>query len=82
MAEDGTEDLPTVRIQRNSSQYSPLQFWRLDDLKQHAAETALIDPAPETLEALQRAGFQVTVRSYSKPLEVVYLRSKEEFAYF
>ena len=34
LAEDGTEDLPTVRIQRNLSQYSPLQFWRLDDLKQ------------------------------------------------
>ncbi len=42
-------------------------------LEKHAAETALIDPTPETLEALKQAGVQVEVR-FSKPLQVVYVR--------
>jgi len=73
LAEDGTEEVPTVRVQQNLSQYSPLQFWKLDDLRGHARETALVDPAPETLEAMRQAGFQVAVR-FSKPIEVVYLQ--------
>ena len=70
---EGKDELPTVRVQQNLGQYSPMQFWKLDDLKKHAAETALIDPTPETLEALKQAGVQVEVR-YSKPLQVAYLR--------
>ena len=69
----GKDELPTARVQQNLGQYSPMQFWTLDDLKKHAAETALIDPTPEALEALKQAGVQVEVR-YSKPLQVVYLR--------
>jgi hypothetical protein len=70
---EGKDEIPTVRIQENLGQYSPLQFWKLKDLKTHAAEAALIDPTPETLEALKLAGVQVEVR-YSRPLQVVYLR--------
>jgi hypothetical protein len=73
LKDDPVADLPTARVQVNLSQYSPLRFWRLDDLKQHAQETALVDPSPTTLEAIRRAGLQVVVR-YSKPLELVYLR--------
>ncbi len=73
LASDGTEDVPTVRVQANLSHYSPMRLWKLDDVKQHAGETALIDPAPETVEALRQAGVQVDVRS-SGPIEVVYLQ--------
>ncbi len=73
LAPKGTADIPTARIQVNLSEYSPLQFWRLDDLKKHLQETALVDPTPETLEALKQAGIQVDVR-FSKPLEVVYMQ--------
>ena len=70
---EGRNEIPTARVQENLGQYSPMQFWKLDDLKKHAAEIALIDPTPETLEALKQAGVQVEVR-FSKPLQVVYLR--------
>ena len=70
---EGKDEIPTARVQVNLGQYSPMQFWKLDDLKKHAAETALIDPTPETLEALKQAGVQVELR-YKKPLQVVYLR--------
>lgn len=70
---EGKDEIPTARVQQNLGQYSPLQFWKIDDLKKHARDTALIDPTPETLEALKQAGIQVDVR-YSKPLQVVYVR--------
>ncbi len=73
LAEDGRENIPTARVQMNMSHYSSLQFWQPKDLGNHAGETALIDPAPETVEALRQAGVQVEVR-YSKPMEVVYLQ--------
>jgi hypothetical protein len=71
-AESGIEGVPTVRVQENLSQYSPMQIWQVEDLKTHAGETALIDPSPETLEALRQAGVQVEIR-HSKPIEIVYL---------
>src|SRR5271157_4615449 len=55
------------------TQYYPLHFWKLDDLKSHARETALIEPTPYVLEAMTQAGFKVESR-FSKPLEVVYLK--------
>jgi hypothetical protein len=73
LAADSAQEVPTTRVQVNLARYSSLQFWKLGDLKAHARETALIDPAPETLEAMRQAGFRVVVR-FSKPLEVVYLQ--------
>jgi hypothetical protein len=67
------EDIPTARVQVNLSYFSPMTFWRLDDVKRHADDTALIDPSPETLRALNQAGVRVSVR-FSKPMEVVYLQ--------
>jgi Dolichyl-phosphate-mannose-protein mannosyltransferase len=60
-------------VETHLAWYYPLHFWTLDDLEKHARETALIQPTPEVLDAMRRAGFQVQVR-YSKPLEVVYLQ--------
>jgi len=69
---EGKDEIPTARVQVNLGRYSPMQFWTIDDLKQHAADVALIDPSPATLEALKQAGVQVEVK-YAKPLQVVYL---------
>jgi hypothetical protein len=57
----------------NLAQYFPLHYWELDDLKRHARETALIMPAPQTLDAMRQAGFEIEVR-FSEPMEVVYLQ--------
>ena len=52
--------------------YHSLQLWTLEDLRNHARETALIAPLPSNLETLKQAGFQTTIR-FTKPFEVVYL---------
>jgi mannosyltransferase len=70
---DGTEEAPSTQVQVNLSHYSPLQLWKLNDLKEHARETALVDPVPQTVEAMKQAGFQVAVR-FSRPMEVVYFQ--------
>jgi hypothetical protein len=67
------DERPTVRVQANLAQFSPLHIWKLDDLRLHAGQTALVDPRPELLDALGHAGLKVSVRIPS-PLEVVYLR--------
>jgi hypothetical protein len=61
------------RLLLNLSQFYPLQFWRLYNLKAYAQEVALIEPSQDVLDALQRSGLQVHVRS-SAPLKVVYLQ--------
>ena len=61
------------RLLVNLSHYHPLQFWQFDELREHAQETALIQPPPEVLEALKKAGFKPEVR-FSEPLKVVYLQ--------
>jgi len=60
------------RLELNLSQYYPMQFWRIDDLRNHAAEAALIEPPPDILSQVKQAGFNVEVR-LSKPLTVAYL---------
>ena len=61
------------RMLLSLSQYYPLQFWRLYNLKAYASEVALIDPSQDVLDALQQSGIQVQVRS-AAPLKIVYLR--------
>ena len=60
------------RLLLNLSQFYPMQFWRLYNLRAEAQEVALIEPSQGVLDALQKAGFQVQVRS-AAPLKVVYL---------
>ena len=60
------------RLELNLSQYSPLQFWRFDDLTKHAGEVALIEAPSEILSEAKKAGFAVEMR-FSKPLTVAYL---------
>jgi hypothetical protein len=61
------------RVEVLLSQYCPLQFWNLDQLRHHAPQTALIQPTPEALQAMKQAGIQDRVR-FSQPLTVVYLQ--------
>ena len=60
------------RLLLNLSQFYPMQFWRLYNLKAEAQEVALIEPSPGVLDALQQEGFQVEVRS-AAPLKIIYL---------
>ena len=55
------------------ARYYPMQFWTVEDLKKHARETALLVPGESSLNSMQQAGFEITVR-YAKPVEVVYLK--------
>ncbi len=60
------------RLELNLSQYSPMQFWGIDDLRKHAGEVALIEAPPEILNEVKQAGFNIEMR-FSKPLTVGYL---------
>ena len=53
-------------------------LWKLPDIEKNAATTALIDPSPQVIEALQRDGFRSEIAMKSQkdiftPIEVVYL---------
>jgi hypothetical protein len=62
-----------TQVLLNVNRFSPIRFWRFDDLKAHALETVLIDPSEESVNAIQHAGFNLD--SYAVgPLKVVYLR--------
>ncbi|HEY5173996.1 MAG TPA: glycosyltransferase family 39 protein [Terriglobales bacterium] len=60
------------RLELNLSQYYPMQFWRIDDLRKHAADAALIEAPPDILKEVKQAGFSVEMR-FSTPLVVAYL---------
>ncbi len=60
------------RLELNLSQYYPMQFWRIDELRQHAADAALIEPPSDVLSDVKQAGFGVELR-FSKPLTIAYL---------
>lgn len=61
------------RLLLNLSQFYPMQFWRLYNLKAYASEVALIEPSQDILDMLQQSGIQIQLRS-AAPLKVVYLR--------
>jgi hypothetical protein len=48
-----------------------MQFWTLDEIKQHAREAVFVDLRPEKLEALQRCGIHTVVHK-SGPLFISY----------
>ena len=66
-------NLGSFALEISLSKYYPLQFWRIDDLRSHAAEAALIEPTRDTLKQVKEAGLGVEPR-FSKPLAVAYLR--------
>jgi len=52
--------------------YYPMHFWKLEDLKQHAPEVALIMPTSHIVGAVRQAGMQVDTRT-SGALDFDYL---------
>ena len=60
------------RLELNLSQYSPMQFWRFDDLRTHAGEAALIEPPSDIRSELKQSGFSIEMR-FSTPLTIAYL---------
>jgi uncharacterized membrane protein len=64
--------LNTVRYAMGLARYYPYRFWTIEDLKQHARETALIEPSETTLNLLESAGIRSVTR-YRGSLEVAYL---------
>lgn len=61
------------RLEANLSQYHPMQIWTVDDLSQHRAQAALIDPTQEAVRDLKQAGISASTR-FSDPLQVDYLQ--------
>jgi hypothetical protein len=49
-----------------------MQIWTVDDLAQHRAESALIEPDEVALRDLKHAGISVTTR-FGEPMVVDYL---------
>jgi len=61
------------RLELNLSQYYPMQFWTIDDVRRHLGDSALVDPDEKTLQDLRASGIQAG-RRYSTPIQVDYLR--------
>lgn len=61
------------RVELILSEYYPLKYWHLDQLREHAREAALIKPTPDIVDAMNIAGFPSKVR-VPQPLKIVYLQ--------
>jgi Dolichyl-phosphate-mannose-protein mannosyltransferase len=61
------------RVEVLLSQYYPLQLWRLDQIRGHAQETALIKPTREVVDAMKRVGLEENIRFF-QPVQVMYLQ--------
>jgi hypothetical protein len=61
------------RLEVNLSRYYPMQFWTVDDLRLHQAESALIEPDETALRDLHDAGIHLD-RRFSTPIQVDYVR--------
>ena len=61
------------RVELLLSQYYALKIWRMDELRSNAREAALIDPAPQVIDAITRAGVE-TIERTSQPVPVLYLQ--------
>lgn len=72
-AQSGPDPYLHQRLELNLSQYYPTQFWTIEDLRRHQAESALIEPDDKTLQDLHAAGIQVG-RRFSTPIPIDYLR--------
>jgi len=59
------------RVELLLSQYFPLQFWQMDQLREQARQSGLIKPTQEALDTMKGAGFDARMR-LDKPVQVVY----------
>ena len=72
-AKPGPDPYLHQRLEVNLSQYYPMQIWTVDDLAQHRAQSALIEPDETALKDLGQAGVPVTNR-FAQPVQVDYLQ--------
>jgi hypothetical protein len=63
----------TARYIAGLGRYYPMQFWNLEDLRKHAAETALLEPTEDSWKMLKEAGLEAR-RRFVAPTEVDYLQ--------
>lgn len=71
-SEKDLETSNTLRYVYALRRFYPTEAWNLEDLRQHAHETALIEPSSADLAMLANAGFHTKI-PYSQPLRVAYL---------
>jgi uncharacterized membrane protein len=71
-AKAGPDPYLHQRLELNLSQYYPMQFWTLDDLRRHQEQSALIEPDENTLKELYGAGIFAHTR-FSDQVKVYYL---------
>lgn len=64
------ETAPKPQTPLSTGDNRPVQYWTIEELHAHAGEATLIDPAPETLADLQRAGHTAT-EHYDGVLDVL-----------
>jgi hypothetical protein len=72
-AKAGPDPYLHQRLEVNLSQYYPMQFWTVDDLAQHRAQSALIEPDEVARKDVRLAGMQAGTR-FSEPIQVDYLQ--------
>ncbi|MGA2902236.1 MAG: glycosyltransferase family 39 protein [Candidatus Korobacteraceae bacterium] len=72
-AKAGPDPYLHQRLELNLSQYYPLQFWTVDDLRRHQAESALIEPDEKTLKEIYAAGIFAHTR-FSEQVQIYYLQ--------
>ena len=66
-------DDPVYAIPDYFANYYSLKTWKLSDIKEHARQTAVINPLPDTLSGMKQAGFETKTR-FTDPLVVVYFQ--------
>lgn len=72
-AKPGPDPYLHQRLELNLSQYYPMNFWTVDDLRRHAADSALIEPTANAVKDVRDAGLPIQTR-FSSPLQVDYLQ--------
>jgi hypothetical protein len=63
----------TARYTEGLGRIDPMQFWTLDELRAHAAETALVSPHEDTWKMLKPTGLGTRVR-FASPMEADYFQ--------
>jgi Dolichyl-phosphate-mannose-protein mannosyltransferase len=71
-SEKDLEATNTLRYVYALRRFYHTEAWNLEDLRQHAHETALIEPSAADLAMLANAGFQTRI-PYAQPLRIAYL---------
>jgi uncharacterized membrane protein len=72
-AKAGPDPYLHQRLELNLSQYYPMQFWTLDDLRRHQEQSALIEPDENALKEIYGAGVFAHTR-FSQQVKVYYLQ--------